>query len=101
MSSVGTHENITLWSYSEVVKMDGYVGNFTVTIKRKPRYINEDVCTGWPGVHRPLRVQGAEVPRRVQRRPRQAQAGVHSFPQATPQVVLIDPEVCLNFKRAF
>ena len=26
--------------------MDGYVGNFTVTVKRKPRYIIEDLCTG-------------------------------------------------------
>jgi len=35
MSEVGSHPNITLWSYSEVVKMDGYVGNFTVQVKRK------------------------------------------------------------------
>jgi NAD-dependent dihydropyrimidine dehydrogenase PreA subunit len=46
MSAVGSHPNITLWSYSEVVKVDGYVGNYTVTVKRKPRYINEDLCTG-------------------------------------------------------
>jgi heterodisulfide reductase subunit A2 len=46
MSAVRSHENITLWSYSEVVKVDGYVGNFTVTVRRKPRYIDEDLCTG-------------------------------------------------------
>src|SRR5450756_2171487 len=40
MSEVGAHPNITLWTYSEVAKMDGYVGNFTVTVKRRPRYIN-------------------------------------------------------------
>ncbi len=33
-----------------------------------------------PGVHRQLRLQGAEVPRRVQRGPRQAQAGLHPLP---------------------
>ena len=32
--------------YSEVTKVDGYVGNFKVTVKRKPRYINEDLCVG-------------------------------------------------------
>src|SRR3974390_1738077 len=46
MSQVGGHPNITLWSYSEVTKVDGYVGNFTVTVKRKPRYINEALCPG-------------------------------------------------------
>ena len=30
MSEVGAHPNITLWSHSEVVKVDGYVGNYTV-----------------------------------------------------------------------
>ena len=35
-----------LWTYSEVAKVDGYVGNFKVTVQRKPRYIIEDLCTG-------------------------------------------------------
>jgi heterodisulfide reductase subunit A len=46
MSAVGAHPNITLWTYSEVVKVDGWVGSFDVTVKRKPRYVIEDVCTG-------------------------------------------------------
>lgn len=46
MVSVGRHENITLLSYSEVESVSGYVGNFNVRVRRKPRYIDEDQCTG-------------------------------------------------------
>jgi heterodisulfide reductase subunit A2 len=46
MVSAGTHPNITLLSWSEVERVDGFVGNFTVTIKQKPRYVNTNLCTG-------------------------------------------------------
>jgi NADH:ubiquinone oxidoreductase subunit E/NAD-dependent dihydropyrimidine dehydrogenase PreA subunit len=46
MSEVGRHPNIDLMTYSEVEDVDGYVGNFKVTIKRKPRFVNEEKCTG-------------------------------------------------------
>ena len=80
MSAVKSHPNITLWTYSEVTKVDGYVGNYKVTVKRKPRYINEDLCVGCLECIDSLRLQGAEVPRRVQRGAGQAQAGLHPLP---------------------
>ncbi len=46
MVSVGRHPNIHLLTYSEVESVSGYVGNFQVKIRRKPRYIDETVCTG-------------------------------------------------------
>ena len=46
MSAVGAHPNITLCTYSEVTKVEGYIGNFDVTIRRKPRYVIEDLCSG-------------------------------------------------------
>src|SRR5271165_4185393 len=46
MTAVGSHPNIKLYTYSEVVKVDGYVGNYKVRIKHKPRYVNEDLCIG-------------------------------------------------------
>jgi heterodisulfide reductase subunit A len=100
MSEVGNHENITLWSYSEVTKVDGYVGNFTVTVKRKPRYVNEDLCTGCQEciancVYKEPKFFDEFNEGLGKRKPIYI-----SFPQATPQVVLIDPEVCLNFKRS-
>ncbi|KYK36859.1 MAG: FAD-dependent oxidoreductase [Theionarchaea archaeon] len=45
MVDVARHPNVELLTYSEVVNVDGYIGNFTVTVKKKPRYVI-DVCTG-------------------------------------------------------
>ncbi|MBW1722278.1 MAG: FAD-dependent oxidoreductase [Deltaproteobacteria bacterium] len=46
MVSVGQHPNIELLTYSEVKEVSGYIGNYRVTIHRKPRYVKEGVCTG-------------------------------------------------------
>lgn len=40
------HPNIDLMTYSEVVEVKGYIGNFNVKVKRKARYIDEDKCNG-------------------------------------------------------
>jgi heterodisulfide reductase subunit A2 len=45
MVDVGTHKNIELLSNSEVVKVEGSVGNYTVTIRQRPRYIDLKKCT--------------------------------------------------------
>ncbi len=46
MVDVGAHPNIHLMAYSEVTDVKGYVGNFQVTVRRKPRYVDVDKCTG-------------------------------------------------------
>ena len=46
MVDVGRHPNIELMSLSEVVEVDGYVGNFKVKIKQHPRYVIEEKCRG-------------------------------------------------------
>jgi len=46
MVSVGQHENIELLTYSEVEEVSGYVGNFKVRIKHKPRQVDLQKCTG-------------------------------------------------------
>jgi heterodisulfide reductase subunit A len=98
MSEVGNHPNIKLMTFSEVTKVDGYVGNYSVKIKHKPRYIIEDLCIGCQDC----------IPACVYKEPKFADEfneGLGKrrpiyipFPQATPQVVLIDPETCLNVK---
>jgi heterodisulfide reductase subunit A len=46
MVDVGQHPDIELLSYSEVTDVSGYIGNYKVTVLKKPRYIKEDACTG-------------------------------------------------------
>jgi len=40
------HPNIEILTYTEVVSVEGKAGDFKVTLTKKPRYIDEDKCTG-------------------------------------------------------
>ncbi|MHC5032920.1 MAG: FAD-dependent oxidoreductase, partial [Planctomycetota bacterium] len=40
------HPNIEILTYTEVETVEGEAGDFEVTLKKKPRYVKEDVCTG-------------------------------------------------------
>jgi len=46
MLEANRHPNIEILSYSEVVDVDGYIGNFQIKVKRKARFVDEDKCTG-------------------------------------------------------
>jgi heterodisulfide reductase subunit A len=92
MAAVKAHPNIELMTYSEVVDVQGYVGNFKVTIRKKPRYVNEDLCTGC-GICQekcPWKAESEFDCGLGQRK-----AIYTPFPQAVPNVPVIDPEVCV------
>jgi len=98
MTAVGSHPHITLLTYSEVERVDGYVGNFKVRVKRKPRYIREDLCIG-------CQLCVAACVYKEGRTPDEFNEGLSRrkpiylpFPQAVPQKVLIDPDTCIQFK---
>ena len=40
------HPNIEIITNTDLQKVDGTAGNFSVTLNKKPRYIDEDKCTG-------------------------------------------------------
>jgi heterodisulfide reductase subunit A len=46
MVDCGRHPNIKIFANSELVKVDGYIGNFKVKIRKKPRYVIPERCTG-------------------------------------------------------
>ncbi|MGA2176781.1 MAG: CoB--CoM heterodisulfide reductase iron-sulfur subunit A family protein [Verrucomicrobiota bacterium] len=98
MSAVRAHENITMWTYSEVVKVDGYVGNYTVTVKRKPRYVNEELCVGCQECIEACVFKAPKFPDEFNVGLSKRKPIYIPFPQAVPQVVLIDPERCLQLK---
>ena len=43
---IGRHKDIEILSLSEVERVEGQPGNFTVVIKKQPRFIDESKCTG-------------------------------------------------------
>jgi len=46
MVEIMQSDKITLHSYSEVEKVEGYVGNFEVTVRQKDRGVDMNKCTG-------------------------------------------------------
>jgi heterodisulfide reductase subunit A2 len=96
MVSVGRHPNITLMSYSEVEKVAGYVGNFTVTVRRKPRYVNEDLCTGCGTCVE--KCPWKKIPSEFDLGLGNRSAIYYPFAQAVPRVPVIDTANCAYFK---
>jgi NADH:ubiquinone oxidoreductase subunit E len=43
---IGKHKDIEILTLSDIEKIEGEAGNFKVTLNRKPRYVDEDKCTG-------------------------------------------------------
>ena len=98
MSAVKNHPNITLWSYSDVTAVEGYVGNYKVTVARRPRYINEDLCVGCLECIEACVYKQAKVPDEFNMALSKRRPIYIPFPQAVPQVPVIDPETCIQFK---
>ncbi|MGN0165032.1 MAG: 4Fe-4S binding protein [Lachnospiraceae bacterium] len=92
MVDAGQHEKITIHSYSEVESVKGFVGNFSVTIKKKPRYVKEDVCTGC-GLCTEKCPQ-KNVPNEYNLGLDNRRAIYIPFAQAVPKVATIDASVC-------
>ena len=46
MSAVAHHENIQLLTYHEVTELKEDQNGFTASVMKKPRYVDEDACTG-------------------------------------------------------
>jgi len=98
MTAVKSNPNITLWSYSEVRRVEGYVGNYDVEIRRKPRYIIEDLCVGCLECIQACVFKQAKVPDEFNLGLGKRKPVYIPFPQAVPQLVVIDPETCIEFK---
>jgi len=98
MSAVKSHPNITLWTYSEVAKVDGYVGNYKVTVKRKPRYVKEDLCVGCMECIDACVFKEPKFVDQFNQGLGKRKPVYIDFPQATPKVVLIDPQSCIQLK---
>lgn len=96
MVEVAQHENIRIFSYSEVTDVKGFVGNFDVTIKRKARYVKEDICTGC-GLCTEKCPQ-KKVPNEFNLGMDNRRAIYIPFAQAVPKVATIDPDYCTMLK---
>jgi len=95
MVEVSRHPKIEVLTYAEVEEVGGYVGNFKVKIKRKPRYVRAEDCNGCGDC-------AAACPEIA---PNEFDVGLTArkaiyipFPQAVPSVYTLDPDRCVNSK---
>jgi len=95
MVEASRHPNIELLTYSEVEEVSGYVGNFKVRIRRKPRYVRADVCTACGEC---VKACPVDVPNEFDRGMAWRKAIYIPFPQAVPTTYTLDASRCLNAK---
>ena len=96
MVEAAAHENITIHTYSEVEKVSGFVGNFTVDIRKKARMVDMTKCTGC-GVCQE-KCPSRKTPNEFNRGLNTRSAIYTPFAQAIPNVPVIDTESCIKFK---
>jgi heterodisulfide reductase subunit A len=97
MVEAGTHPNIKLMTWSEVVSVKGYVGNFVVTIRQKARSVKTELCTG-------CGICQEKCPKKVVDEVYEAGLGYRKavytpFPQAVPKYPVIDRPNCTFFLK--
>lgn len=98
MVDAARHPDIELLTDSELVSLDGFTGNFTATVRTKPRCVDAGACTGCGEC-----AQACVLAGRV---PDDFEAGLAlrgairiPFPQAVPLAAAVDTESCLRFTK--
>ncbi len=97
MVDVAQNDKIRIFSYSEVAEVGGFVGNFDVKIKRRARYVKEDVCTGCGACVEKCPMK--KVPNEFNLGMDNRSAIYIPFAQAVPKVATIDPNHCNMLKN--
>jgi heterodisulfide reductase subunit A len=93
MVEVSRHPKIKLMTYSEVLEITGFLGNFNVKILRKPRYVKQDLCNSCGDC---AKVCPVVVPNEFDQGLSSRHAIYVPFPQAVPAIYSLDEKACLG-----
>ncbi len=96
MVEVSYHRNIELLTYCEVTGIKGQAGNFRVEIRKKPRYVDIEKCTGCGDCAKSCPVT---LPSEWDLGLAKRKAIYIPFPQAVPLKYTIDKSVCLDCRE--
>ncbi len=96
MAEAGRHPNIRVLANTDIESVEGEAGNFTVTVTRRPRYVNEELCVG-------CRTCSTYCPQTLpnffDENLSPAKAIDILCPQAIPAVASVNREACLYFQN--
>ncbi|UCD18340.1 MAG: CoB--CoM heterodisulfide reductase iron-sulfur subunit A family protein [Candidatus Zixiibacteriota bacterium] len=93
MLDAGRHPYIDVLTNSELTGLGGHAGNFRATVRRNPRYVSEDLCTGCGQCADDCPVV---VPNEFEVGMGARKAIYQPFAQAVPNTYIIDSDNCLN-----
>lgn len=96
MVEAARNPNVTIYTYSEVEEVSGFVGNFEVKIRKKARSVDIDACNGCGLCYQkcPVKVLSEFDEQLGMRR-----AIYVPFPQAVPNIPVIDRKHCIWFEK--
>lgn len=96
MVEAARHPNITLYTYAELEKLDGFIGNFKATLRLKARQLDEKLCTGC-GLCT-TKCPNKKIPDEFNEGLSHRTAIYVPFPQAVPNKPVIDKAHCTFYK---
>ena len=88
----GSHPYITIISHSEVLGLEGEAPHMKLRVLKKPRYVNEDTCTGCGSC---MTACPTKIPDPFNKGLGMTKAIRIPFPQAVPALPVMDPTICL------
>ena len=97
MVDVAQHPNITLYAKSEVEDISGYVGNFSIKIRKRATYVDWDKCTGCGACTE--KCPAKKTPDAFNELVGPTTAINIAFPQAIPKKAVINPEHCRQLTK--
>ena len=93
MVEVDHNKNIEIITNADILNVDGFIGNFKVTIRKNPRYVIRKNCTGCGEC---ADVCPVEYPNEWQQQLGTRKAISVPFPQVVPLVYNINQEHCIE-----
>ncbi|MEA2059880.1 MAG: FAD-dependent oxidoreductase [Thermodesulfobacteriota bacterium] len=85
------HENIEILPFTEIQSIEGDAGNYTIELKRKPRYIDTDRCSG---LLKCIDVCPVETKDEFNHGLTKRKAVYQPVPHSTPPMLLVDMDIC-------
>ena len=97
MVDVAQNPNITLYTYAELEKLEGFIGNFKATIRLKAKSVDYKTCTGCGECM--TKCPNKKIPSEFNEGLGKRTAIYTPFPQAVPNKPVIDRANCTYYQK--